>query len=242
MSQQVRVERELVYDNQADVDINIKGNPDTKRMVVVDEFWYDSQANYTVTLDGTSDAVAATVGGTSGLTLTTGTADNEISFIGTGLIFDITQKPVIEIRVSLTDVSGTVFFFGFSDANTETSPAGSIDADGGTVTAVATDAAGILVDADLGASSIYSVSVNTGGTAQSQDSALDWADGVEYVLRVALDASGNVRTYVNGVEEGYLASAVADVPLCAVINFGTRANDGSNTVMLRSLKMWQDHA
>ena len=59
MSQQVRVERELVFDNQADIDTNIKGKPSNDKMVMVDEFWYDSQANYTVTLGGDDDAIAA---------------------------------------------------------------------------------------------------------------------------------------------------------------------------------------
>jgi len=243
MSQRVKVQRELVFNAQAGIDQNIEGDMMPKRMNSID--WFDQTAldttnDYTQTLGGTSDAGALVAGGEQGFKGTTGTGDNEISFLGTALIFDITQSPAIESKIEITDVSGTVMFFGFSDANTETTPAGTIDADGGTVTAVATDAAGFLCDADLGTSSLYCVSVNAGGTAQSLDTGLDWLDTESKRLRVKLDASGNAYFYVDGVQEGYLASAVADVPLCAIYNYGTRANDGANIVEARYLAKWQD--
>jgi len=239
----VYVDDELIFKAQASLDDNIEGNPSTKRMCSVDS--YDQVAldvtnDYVQTLDGTNDAGALAGGGTPGFKGTTGTADNEVSFLGTALIFDITQKPEIETKLEITDVSGTIVFWGFSDANTETSPAASIDADGGTVTAAATDAVGFVIDADLGTSSLYCASVNTGATPQTADTAIDWTDGQAKRLRVALDASGNARFFVDGIQKGYIASAVADVPLCEIKNYGTRANDGSNTVYFRYLKKWQD--
>lgn len=243
MSQQVSVERELVFKGHAAMESNVKGNLSTERVCSVD--WFDGVAlnttnDYTQTLDGTSDAGALTAGGYCGLTLTTGTGDNEVSFLGTSLVFDITYKPEIESRIKIADVSGTFVYFGFSDANTEATPAATIDADSGTLTAVATDAAGFVIDADLGTSSIYCASVKTGGTVQYVDTGIDWADNESKNLRVKLDASGNAYFYVDGVQEGYIASAVADVPLCAIWNYGTRANDGSNIVYARYLKKWQD--
>ena len=243
MGQEVKVQRKLIFNAHAGIDRNIEGDMLPIRMNSID--WFDQTAldttnDYTQTLDGTNDAGALVAGGEHGVKFSTGDTDNEMSFLGTALIFDVTQSPSIESKVEITDVSGTVFFFGFSDANTETSPAGSIDADGGTVTAVATDAVGFLCDADLGASSLYCVSVNNGGTAQSADTGIDWADTISKRLRVSLDASGNAYFYVDGVQEGYLALAVADVPLCAIYNYGTRANDGSNDVEARYLAKWQD--
>lgn len=244
MSQQINVDREIVFKTDANEYNNVKGNMSPERMTSVD--WYDQTTlnttnDYTQTLGGTS-AGALSAGGVTGLTLTTGTADNEVSFLGTALIFDITQKPTIETKLKIVDVSGTVVFWGFSDANTETTPAATIDADGGTLTAAATDAVGFVIDADLGTSSLYCASVNNGGTVQYKDTALDWTDNVSHILRVALDASGNARFYVDGVQKGYIALAVADVPLCAIYNYGTRANDGANVVYARYLKKWQDIA
>jgi hypothetical protein len=233
----------LIFKAGASINDNVVGNMSTEKMSSVD--WYDQTAldvtnDYTQTLGGTSDAGALTAGGEQGFKGTSGTGDNEISFLGTALIFDITQKPVIETKLEITDVSGSVAFWGFSDANTETSPAGTIDADGGTVTAVATDAVGFLVDADFESSSLYCVSVNNGGTAQSVDTGLAYTDGQSKVLRIALDSSGNARFYVDGLEKGVIAAAVSDVPLCEIKNYGTRANDSSNTFIWRYLKKWQD--
>lgn len=215
----------------------------TKRMCSVD--WFDQTAldttnDYTVTLDGTSDACALVAGGNNGLLMTSGTGDNEVSFCGTALIFDISNSPAIETKLQITDVSGTAVFFGFSDANTETSPAFTIDYADGTLAAAATDAVGFVIDADKGTSSIYVASIATGGAVTATDTGLDWADLATKTLRIELDTSGNATFYVDGVAVGYTAAAVTDVPLCAVYNWGTRADDGSNTVIAKYLAKFQD--
>ena len=239
----VYVDNELVFKAGADIEANVKGNMLPQKMVSID--WFDQTAidltnNYTSTLGGTSDACALEAAGQHGVKLTTGTGDNEVSFLSTGLIFDISQSPIIEARVKIVDVSGTFFYFGFSDATSETTPSATIDADSGTLAAVATDAAGFVVDADLGTSSIYCASANTGAAVQSADTAIDWTDNQTKNLRVALDSSGNARLYIDGVEKAYIALAVADVPLCATFNYGTRANDGANIVNVRYLAKFQD--
>jgi hypothetical protein len=242
MGQEINAQRFLKFTAQAAIDRNIKGDMMPVRMNSVD--WFNQRAinatnDYTSTIvdDGTH---ALCAGGEHGVKLTTGTTDDDMDFLATGLIFDITQAPSIESKVEIEDVSGTVVFFGFSDAVSETSPAGTIDADGGTVTAVATDAVGFLIDADLGTSSLYCVSVLTGGAAQEVDTGIDWLNGQAKRLRVKLDASGNAYFYADGVQVGYIALAVADVPLCAMFNDGTRDNDGANIVEARYLAKWQD--
>lgn len=243
MGQNLRVSRNIEMLGDANQEANMKGNICTERMYF-DEYWFDdtTSALWTETLDGTSDNIAPTVGGVGGLTLTTGTGDNEVSFLGSALIFDVTQKPVIEARVKIVDVSGTCFYFGFADANTETSPASTIDYADATLAAQATDAVGFVVDADKGTSSIYCASVNDGGTAAAADAGSDWEDNETKNLRIALDASGNAKFYIDGVQVGYTATACADVPLCAVFNFGTRANDGSNVIYVRRFQAWADIA
>jgi len=241
----VYVDDELIFKSGASIKDNVVGNLSTERMCSVD--WFDGVTldvtnDYTQTLGGTTDTGALSAGGVAGFTGVSGTGDNEVSFLGTALIFDITQKPEIETKLKIVDVSGTTVFFGFGMANTETTPEAIMDADGGTITrgTAITDAVGFVIDADLGSSSIYCASTNTSAAVQSVDTAIDWTDNVSYVLRVSLDASGNARFYVDGVEKGYIALAVADVPLCAVIDYGTRANDGANVVYMRYLKKWQD--
>ncbi len=245
MSQQVVVDKTLVFKGDAAQAPNIEGDMLPERMTSID--WYDQTAidltnDYTSTLGGTNDAVALTAGGTNGVTLTTGTGDNEVSFLATGLIFDITQAPAIATKLELTDVSGTFAYWGFSDATSEATPIATIDADGGTLTAGATNAVGFVIDADLDSSSIYCASVNAGGAVQSVDSGLAYTNGQTKILKIAVDTSGNARFFVDGVQVGYIALAVADVPLCEIKNYGTRDNDGANTVIARYLAKYQDVA
>ena len=241
--QQVRIGRHIEFVGDAAQEANVKGDFSCERMCSVD--WFDQKAldttnNYDQTLGGTSDAGALTAGGYSGFTGTTGTGDDEISFLATGLVFDISQSPAIEAKIKIADVSGTIVFFGFSDATSETTPDASMDYAGGTLAAVATDAVGFICDADKVTSTLYCASVNDGGTAAASTTGIVWTDNQSKVLRVSLDSSGNASYFVDGVQVGYKASAVADVPLCAIINYGTRADDGSNTIYVRYLKKWQD--
>jgi len=243
MSQQINVDGKIEFRSDALQQANVDGDMWPKRTCSID--WFDQTAldvtyDYTQKLDGSSDAGALCAGGEPGVLLTTGTGDNEVSFLATGLIFDITQKPAIATKLEITDVSGTFVFFGLADATYTATPIATIDADGGTLTAGATDAVGFVIDADLGTSSLYCASVNTGGTVQSVDTAIDWTDTQGKVLKISLDASGNAKFFVDGVQKGYIALAVADVPLCAIFNYGTRANDGANTVYARYLAKWQD--
>jgi len=243
MSQQVTVDREIKFRASAQSRPNVTGNFSTERMTSVD--WFDQTTldttnDYTATLGGTSDAAALVASGTNGVLLTTGTADNEVSFLGTALVFDISNEPEIEARVTIADVSGTCFFFGFSDANTETTPASTIDYADGTLAAAATDASGFVVDADKSSSLVYCAHIATGGSVAGIATSETWTDGETHNLRVKLNSSGNASYFIDGVQVGYKAAAVTDVPLCAVFNFGTRANDGSNTVTVKYLKKWQN--
>lgn len=243
MSQQVNVSRAIDFVDSAAHRTNIKGNPSTERYCNTD--WFDQVAldttnDYVSTLGGTSDGAALVAGGNTGVLLTTGTGDNEVSFLGTALIFDITNEPEIEAKVTIADVSGTSFFFGFSDANTESTPDSTIDYADATLAAAATDAAGFVCDADKATSSLYCASIATGGSVAAVDTSIDWTDGATHVLRIALNSEGDASFWVDGVLKSIVQSAVTDVPLCAVFNYGTRANDGSNTVTVKYLKKWQD--
>lgn len=242
MAQQVPVERAIKFQGVASHTDNIEGNPSFSKMVMYDDFTcvtIDTTNDYVSTLDGTSDAVAITAAVNGVVRLTTGTADNEVSFLGSQLVFDITNEPVVEAEITITDVSGTVLFFGFSDANTETSPAATIDYDSGTLAAAATDAAGFVCDADKVTSTLYAASIATGGSVGATTTGIIWADGETKILRVELKSDGDAHYYVDGVLKAIRQAAVTDVPLCFVFNYGTRANDGSNTVDVDYVKAWQ---
>ena len=241
MSQIVSVDRYLQFKADASEQDNVKGNMSYERMHYVD-YWLDdtNSALWTETLDGTNDHISPTAGGYPGLTLLSGDTDDEVSFLGTALIFDISKNPIIETYVSISDVSQTSFFFGFSDANTETTPASTIDYAGGTLAAAATDAAGFVSDADKGSSLFYCASIATGGSVTATSSGITPTDNSWYKLRVKLDSSGNATFYINNVPVHYEPTAVTDVPLCAIYNFGTRDNGGGDAIYVRYFKAWQD--
>jgi len=241
MSQQVRVSRHIQFVGDANEADNVKGNLSETRMTFVDWFVGDTVATiYTETLDGLNDDVAPIAGGVPGLSLLSGDTDDQVMFFGTGLIFDISNNPVIEAKIRITDVDQTSFYFGFSDANTETTPASTIDYAGGTLAAAATNAAGFVSDADKSSSLFYAAHIKTGGSVAAATTGITPTDSTWYVLRVKLDSSGNCWWYINGVAVYYKATAVTDVPLCAVFNAGTRDDGGGDAVYVKYLKAWQD--
>lgn len=244
--QNPKVERALIFQSSANTKDNIEGNPSYSKMHIYDDFTcvtVDTTNDYTSTLGGSSDAVAINAQTNGVLRLTTGTGDNEVSFLASALVFDISKNPVIETRLTITDVSGTFLYFGFSDANTETTPDDTIDYADATLAATATDAAGFVVDADkasAGSSKIYAATIATGGSVAGVYTSLLWADGETKTLRIAFNTEGDAAFYVDGVLKTIVQSAVTDVPFCFIWNYGTRAADGSNTVDVDYVKAWQD--
>ncbi len=239
MSQQIKVERDIQFIGPASKTNNVEGDFAMKRWHFYDPFMHDSQANYTATLDGTNDAIAALAGGYPGLSLLSGDTDNEVSFLGTGLIFDATYNPVIECKVRITDISQTSFFFGFSDANTETTPASTIDYADATLAAAATDAAGFVSDADKSSSQFYAASIKTGGSVVGTATGVTPTDTSTHILRVEITPSLTVIYYIDEVQVDVDVGGVTDVPLCAIWNFGTRDNGGGDAVYLYYFKAWQ---
>lgn len=211
----------------------------------------DTTNRYTVTVGGTNDAIAIVGSSASGgwISILPGDTDNEACFIATGLDYVCTQGALIaECKVKLADVSQTAFFFGFSDATSETTPAMPIDADSATITAAADDVAGFVIDADLSTSSVYVASeIALSGSPQSADMGFDAEDDTWYVLRVELDTSGNATFYARKASQGTdeavtarIASAITTTDyLCVILGAATRDNGGGDYVYVDRLDVWQ---
>lgn len=243
MSHRVNVGDSIKFSSEANRTANVKGNFCTDRITICDYFWQktlDTTNNYNVTVAGDSDAIAQYTGGSPCLKVDTGTTDDNVCFLATRLLFDQDYNPEIESRLQIVDVDQTFVFFGFADAVTETTPDATIDAAGGTLTAIATDAVGFVIDADLATSSIYCCSVNNGGAVQYVDTGIDWTDLAKYNLRVKLDPDGDADFFINGKSVGHIDLAVADVKLCAMWNFGTREGGSSEDIYVVWFKAWQD--
>ena len=243
MSDKVLVGDEIELRGSAKVRSNVKGNILTNKLCYVD--WFNGttlDSNFwTETSAGTSAATALTAGGYCGVTHTTGTDDNAIGFLSTGLIFDASQNPIIEVKVNINDVTGSYYGLFFSDAISETTPAATIDYADGSLVAAATDAVGFVIDADKESSRIYVASIAFGGavTATASLPTTAWTDGVSKTLRIGLDSDLSAYLWIDSVQVGKSLLAVTDVPLCGIINYGNR--DGSSDVIYtRYFAMFQD--
>lgn len=185
----------------------------------------------------------ATYRGGQALITTAASADGEACFLATPLCWEDDLNAIAEAKILITDVSGVAVFFGFSDATLETTPDMPIDYDAGTLTAVATNAVGFIVDADdtvNGASSIVAVGVNNGTPETAIDSGTDWADGKWYTLRVELNADGDAEFFLNGSRFGFMETAiVSGTAMCIIVGVANR-DTGADTVYVDRVDGWED--
>ena len=105
----------------------------------------DSTNDWVVAANGTNDSVAHQANAGGAARITTGTADNDTTSIASGLVWLGSKNPFCEAKITITDVSGTVLFFGFTDATSEDNGKLPLDYSGedAALAATATDAAGL---------------------------------------------------------------------------------------------------
>ncbi len=242
--QELKVSRALRFQGVAALGDNVEGNPSTKKLVWCDDFTQvtlDATNDYVVTVAETADSVAINAQVNGAIRMTAGDTDNDVCYIGNALIFDISKNPVVEFRIDLPDVSVSALYCGFSDANTETSQAATIDYASGTLAAAATDAAGFVVDADKESSLIYAASIASGGGVAAATTGITLTDASNYVVyRIALNTEGDATYSVNGVQTNIVQAAVTDVPLCFIINNINRATGTAGVLDIDYIKAWQD--
>jgi hypothetical protein len=243
MSHVVKVGREIQFVNDAKHRANVVGDLLEKQNHFSDKFMVDTLSTdaWAVAVPGTSDTIAISEVAGGELLITTGTADNDSCMISTPIIYSGSNYSAIEARILVTDVTGCGFFFGFTDAKSESNNSIAIHYVGDTLTTVATDAVGFVVDADHATSSIMLAAVKNNADQTPIDTGTDWADGEVRTLRVEVDSSGNAAFWIDGVAAGALATCVtAATKLCGSIQAITRANDGANTIRVRRVDAWAD--
>ena len=247
MPRNLNVSKEIEFIGDASHGRNILGPLMEKKRHQSDRFTniaLDTTNVWAVTNDGTADSIAISEVQGGSCLITTGSADDDSNKMATAIIYSASKKAVCEFDVTISDVSGTALFVGFSDAKTEANNSIAIHYASDALTSVATNAAGFVIDADsatAGASTIMceGVKANTDGT--SVDTSIVWADGERKRLRVELDGDGNAIFYVDETLVGRVADAVTSATLlCCTVQAMTRAADGSNTVYVHSYDAWQD--
>ena len=201
----------------------------------------DTTNRWATSVPGTSDSIAISeVQGGSAL-ITTGTADNDSCMLAGAIIYSADNLAVVEFRITITDVSGTGVYVGFSDAKSEANNSIAIHYPADSLTTVASDAAGFVIDADHSSSLMMCAGVKANTDTTPVSSTITWTDGQTKNLRILLDADGGATYVVDGDVVSKIANSVTDSTLlCPTVQAITRAGDGSNTVRVHSFDAWQD--
>ena len=245
MTQNLRVSRNIEFLGDANQEANIVGNFKEVKKHFSDNFMGDTldTFDWAITEDGTADSIAISEVAGGSLLITTGTVDNDSCKIASAVIYSGTKNAVCEARVTITDVSGTGLFVGFTDAKTEANGAIALNYKDDAYVTTADDAVGFVCDADsatLGASSLLCCGTAATVDAAVVDTGITWADGETKTLRVALTGT-TADFFVDGVQKGrVLLSNTAATLKCFSIQAITRAADGSNTVYVSYVDCWQD--
>lgn len=202
----------------------------------------DTTNRWATSVPGTGDTIAISeVQGGSAL-ITTGSVDDDSCMMAGAIIHSGDKLAIVEFRITITDVSGTGLFVGFSDAKSEANNSIAIHYPADSLTTVATNAAGFVIDADHTASLIMCASVKADVDTTPVSTTVTWADGETKVLRVILDSDGAAMFILDGTVRAKIASSVtAATLLCPTVQAITRANDGSNTVRVHSYDAWQNN-
>ena len=241
MSQQVSVERELVFDQQANQDQNVKGDMNPERIFKewnFQELALDGTYQYTMQLDSTSTIAS----GSGGAVMTTAATDTKNVELSCGGIWWYPAKnPVCEIKLALDVVTTVRINVGLTDAVSYGSSVLPFTINGTTITDNATNA--VMFAFDVTQSNDYWYIVNTkagaeGGTILA--STILPVAAVAAIFRVKIDSLGNAWYYYNGVGIGYksLATATATplVPYIGIENTTGTAHIGT----VRYVRCWQD--
>ncbi len=252
MSQQVTVSRRLEFKGDANQEANVRGNFATEKCYIYDDFtgadistyWTQVEDNGGTVAIGTTAAVAGSGSAVNGsFTITTGGTDDDRGMLYGSLNFIAEKNPVMEARVKISRITLASFGVGFSDAVTEGDNVQPFSVNGTTVTDTASNGAAIVFDTD--ADDDYFWIVNSNATSQGGN-----VLGSQYVpvadtyvtLRVAIDSAGNADYFINGVQVGHKALAVAITSAATLCPYVSCINRAGAALVLTCdyIRCWQD--
>lgn len=164
--------------------------------------------------------------------LTSANTDQDFTFIGTDICFDVALMGpiVIEARVRFVDLDTKVAFIGLTSVLTLDEQIDDIiDAGTTTITLTAANLCGFLLSSELTDDEDWHGVHNGGSTTGVTDStAIDLDDdavaGEWQVLRLEVDPNGTVRWYIDGVLKQTVVGAVStstDMAVCCGVGANT---------------------
>ncbi len=256
MSQQLTVERRLVYQGKAALSGNIEGRPSNLSVVYYDDFVgkaIDSTNDYTVAVVNSG---TATITVPHMLTLTTGGANDDDVEVAMGVEWYGQFNACLEARFRIDDVAATGVNIAFANATGYSADALGMMYSGETLASEATEFAGFMHDSAATTSNIYGVSSKAGNDGDVINSASTPTDTKLYTVRVVLIdrpkatiARTDAAFYVNttgreidpindliGIEIDAVTRTTAMCPYIGLIN----REGNANTLDVDYIKVWQD--
>lgn len=246
MSQQVKISRDLVFQEYANQTANIKGNPMYEKVFLHDHFNVDAdESDWIETTQGATIANSAGLGGRT--TITTDASDNGCGEITHAVNWSPAKNCVMEARIKVDIITLVGINVGWVDARHNTDNQINFELTAGAATLVdvrVTDGAAFVFDTDGTPDVWYCAGVDSdseGVPVAALGSLAPVADTYAN-LRVALDTLGNATFYYNGNAVGYLptccspASTDLYTPYVAVIERSASAR----VLTIDRITCWQD--
>jgi len=213
MSQQVIVDRDLLFRGAALYQPNVKGPMMTEYKIFDETFFADADENdWTETANGVTVAHAALDGGAT--TLTAGGTLSDCAEISNTAQWSAASACGVEIKMKISQITDVCVCGGFIDVITNTDNRVAMEFNGTALKALTNtaDVCGFLFDTDrTSADYWYVASANGGvvGTPIVTNGSLAPVAGTYFKIRVQTDTLGNVTFYYNGIPVGYLPTAIA---------------------------------
>jgi hypothetical protein len=249
MSQQVKVEDEIVFAGGADYSANVKGHFMPKKVILHDHFladhseqdWVEEETN-----GGTATQTAAN-GGT--VVLAAGaTADDDCIEFSHAAQWSGSKNCVMEARVHMDAITAIGVNIGWADADMSTNDQICYELTGVALTdARVTDGAAFVFDTD-GTTNVWyccAVKADAEGTPATFTGKTNGATTAPVAstyatFRVALNTDGDATFYYNGECVGHQATAVTAATLqCPYVGLIARENAAKNVTIDR-ITCWQD--
>jgi len=249
MSQQVRVEQDLVFAGKAEYTPNVKGNMMMEKVYFHDHFlsalayssWVEEETN-----GGTATQTAAN-GGT--VVLTAGaTADDDCVEFSHAAQWSGAKNCVMEARLKLTGITAIGVNVGWLDADMSSNDKIGFELTGvALVNARGADGAAFVFDTDGDTDVWYCCAVKAATektpatfTGKTNGATTAPVAGTYATFRVALNTAGDATYYYNGECVGHQAAVVTAATLqCPYVALIAREN-AAKTVTVDRITCWQD--
>jgi hypothetical protein len=241
MSQQVKVDRDLIFQGAAEYSQNIVGNPFTTRVCFDENFFFPCDEHDWVEEETNGGTIAWAAPHSE--TLTTGGANDDVAEFSHASTWTGSRNAMMQARINLTSIADVGVNVGFVDADMSTDDQICFEISAGAATLVnarGNEGACFVYDTDGNPDYWYMCAVDSGteGTPVSLGVAPVAATYAWFGVKV--DTSGNVTYYYNFKPVGFQAAAVtastALLPYVSVIARTTAAK----VVTVDRIICWQD--